>query len=177
MKEQKDKAFEIFDYGRCYSIAAKNINKWSDTHMNFLIPSTVNAAFALELYFKSLYFLEKGKNFKKDNKYSHDISALYKELNNSTRQNIESVFNELIKKRNMNDIEDLEKLTGMSFPRDLLGNLIFWKDVFVSVRYIYDGSKKEIKAMFFPQIEESVLTVIYLLKPDWKNKTILWKKV
>ena len=111
--------------------------------MDLGLPSVVNAALALELYFKTLYFLEKGEDFKVNGRFSHDFYLLFGQLGSSTRQRMESAFAESIKNRDMSDIEKLEKASSVLGPHDLIGNLSVWKDVFVNIRYIHEPSGKQ----------------------------------
>jgi|SRR3989339_2204508 len=168
-----DRAQKIYQNACAYSKASYLLNAKAFVpplqDMELGLPSMVNAALALELYFKLLYYLEKGQDFKIKGRYSHDFFCLFEQLSYSTKQEIESTFDERIKNRDMSDAENLEKASSMRIPRDLKTNLSAWKDVFVNIRYIYDSKGKGIPMMFFPEIEQSLLVSIYRLKPEWRH--------
>jgi hypothetical protein len=142
------------------------------------LPGSVCAALALELYFKTLYILEKGIDFKVNGKHSHDFQRLYGLLNMETRQTIESTFSRLIEKRDMSDVLDFERSTRIPIPRDLVGNLSAWKDVFVKVRYAHEPPGKNMPMFFFTEMEDSVLAPIFSMRPAWRDSTShIWTKV
>ena len=107
--------------------------------------------------------------FRSKGNYSHDFFCLFELLSDATKQEIELTFDEILKNRDMSDVENLEKASSMRIPHDLKTNLSIWKDVFVNIRYIYDSKGKGIPMMFFPEIEQSLLVSIYRLKPEWKH--------
>ena len=179
-----DKPRKMFENARAYSKAAYVLNQQAFgpplniQYMDLGLPSQVNAALALELYFKTLFFLEKGEDFKVNGRFSHDFYLLFGQLDSSTRQRMESAFAESIKDRDMSDIEKLEKASSVLAPRDLIGNLSVWKDVFVSMRYIHEPSGKRTPMVFFPEIENSVLASILLLRPEWRHSvSFTWQRV
>lgn len=147
--------------------------------MDLGLPSVVCAALALELYFKTLYVLEKGMDFKVNGKhYSHDFHRLFQELDNTTRQQMDSAFKESIAHRNMSDIEQLERVSSMQVPRDLSGNLLVWKDVFVKIRYVHEPIGRDMPMVFFPEIERAVVDSIRLRKPEWGHSaSYAWRKM
>lgn len=174
----------MFENARAYSKAAYLLNQkafgpsFNIQDMDLGLPSAVNAALALELYFKTLYFLEKGEDFRVKGKYSHDFHLLFGQLDIYTRQPMEFAFTESIRHRDMSDIEKLEKASSVLAPRDLIGNLFVWKDVFVNARYIHDPKGKVGPMVFFPEIEDAVVAPILLRKPEWRHSTsFTWKKM
>jgi hypothetical protein len=66
----------------------------------------------------------------------------------------------------MSDVEQMERVSSISVPRDLVGNLKSWKDVFVNCRYAYEPSGKIMTMFFFPEIEDSVYDAILQLRPE-----------
>ena len=117
-----DKAKEIFDAARLYSEVAKFVNG----RQQFLMPSQVVAALSLELYFKCLYYLENGTDFKVNDRYSHDFALLFKALTIDAKREIEAAFGRTMGARNMEDIKRLEEFgkmkIGLDFetiPRDM----------------------------------------------------------
>jgi hypothetical protein len=133
-----DKAHAIFASARMYSKAAHVLNGTANSDRPMLIPSMVNAALALELYFKSLYVLEHKTDFKIKGRHSHDFSAAFEELAGSTKQEFIEGFTNALAVRDMNDVNIVERDFGMRIPRDLKTNLVEWSSVFTGVRYIYE---------------------------------------
>ena len=169
-----DKARAIFLNAQRYSESTWILNNTGKPQL--LLPSLVNGALALELYFKTLYYCIKEKDFKEKTanggeRFSHDFFALFRCLDDKVRAVLESSFEEQLKQRNMSGVKALEKsghLTA-SIPRDLPTNLKAWSSVFVKVRYIYETKGQEIPMMFFPEIERSVVRQIYLERPEWNS--------
>lgn len=166
-----DKGKLIFASAKMYSAAAHKLNDTSNCDPSMLIPSMVNAALALELYFKSLYVLERNEEFKLNGRYSHDFASLFDELSESTRREFIDGFNNVLAARDMNDVETFERDYKMRVPRDFKSNLAEWSTVFTRVRYVYEfkskpnGSQKSM--MFFPEIEKLAMDVILKRKPQW----------
>jgi hypothetical protein len=177
MNDLTTKPQKMFDNARAYSKASYILNQkalgrsFNVQDMDLGLPSMVNAALALELYFKTVYLLEKGEDFKVKGRNSHDFHLLFGELNNSTRQSMEAVFIESMRRRDMTDVEKIERDTSVSIPRDLVSNLFVWKDVFVDIRYIHERKGKGMLMFFFPEIKNAVLAPIFLLKPEWEHLT------
>lgn len=164
----EERAKKIFRVAETYSKAARNINAAAEMDPSQLLPSQVIAALALELYFKSLYFIENNKEFKINNRHSHDFSTLFGELSKDLRDSLEANFQSLMKKRNMQDVHIIES-ECVKVHRDLKSNLRCWKDVFTQVRYMYDNPNKEIQMMFFPEIEQAVKETIFSFRPNFQS--------
>jgi len=169
MNKLEDRAKSIFQTAGAYARAAKCVNSASQGDWTLLIPSQVNAALALELYFKTLYYLEYGEDFKVSGKNSHDFYKLFNKLRNTTRRELLSVFQQLMESRNMQDVLQLEAVSKVAIPRDLKKNLEAWSSIFVKARYIYDNVGKIMSMMFFPEIEQVLLNAIRKRKPEWKS--------
>ena len=60
----KSRARSIFDHAQVYERAARLLNTAGTSDPAMLLPSMVNAALSLELYFKSLYVIDRGAEFK-----------------------------------------------------------------------------------------------------------------
>ena len=56
----KSRARSIFGHAQVYERAARLLNTAGTSDPAMLLPSMVNAALSLELYFKSLYVLDRG---------------------------------------------------------------------------------------------------------------------
>jgi len=168
-----DKPTAMFQNACSYSKAAGVLNKLalgkqsSQNTRDLALPSSVNAALALELFLKTLYFLERGEDFKINGRHSHDFHALYCDLEAGRRQKMEEYFAERLSKRSMTDVEQMEQITSKSIPRDLAANLKYWKNVFVNWRYIHEPSGMYLPAFFFPEIEDSVADSILALKSEF----------
>lgn len=178
------KSQKIFDNARAYSKASHILNQKAfgdPSHMiqdmDLGLPSTVNAALALELHFKALYLLEKGEDFKVNGRHSHDFYICFKQLDITTKHTMEAIFSESLQNRDMTDVEKIEKASSVLIPRDLVGNLQVWNGVFVNIRYFYEENTKGMSMFFFPEIENSLLNSIFHLKPEWRFSTSsTWEK-
>jgi hypothetical protein len=114
----------ILNNANNYSHIAKYINQSGIS--SFLIPSQVIAALSLELFFKTLFFIENSTDFKINGRYSHDFFALFQELSNESRVRIQSNFEEAIKNRGMQDINLMEKIGSLKVNLDFSENLKIW---------------------------------------------------
>ncbi len=160
-----DKAKEIFVSACLYSEVARYLNQSSRSQ--FLIPSQVIAALSLELYFKSLYYLEKGTDFKIHDRYSHDFAALFMALTEDARNAIETSFRQSISARNMDAIRQLETFGRMKISLEFAEILKTWSKVFTDVRYLYE-EKAHKTMVLFPELEHAVVMRILVIKPEWK---------
>jgi hypothetical protein len=152
-----DKSIDIFNNAQIYSKIATYIN--SPEHPSFLIPSQVIAALSLELYFKSLFYLEKKEDFKIKGRYSHDFCSLYNKLSNDSKEEIKNNFDIAIKNRDMKDVKKLEELTKTKISLDFCENLKIWSTIFTEVRYLYE-EKAQKNMMFFPEFKNAVVARI-----------------
>lgn len=159
-----DRAHEIYKFACEYAKAARFLNQQA----NLLLPSHVMAALALELYFKSLYYLEYGKDFKVNGKHTHDFHALFQKLNDRVKQELISDFEQMLKTRDMSDVTILETQSKFTISYDLMENLKIWSRVFVELRYFYDFKNKDMPIMFFPEIEKVIRNAIHKRKPEWR---------
>lgn len=168
-----EKAHSIFQTAQMYAKAARFLNGISNNDPSMLLPSTINAALSLELYFKSLYVLERNADFKINGRHSHDFSVLFEELSESTKQSFTEGFNNALAVRDMNDVKIMESRFAILVPRDLKSNLVEWSTVFTGVRYVYDfvvkskGTQKTM--MFFPEIEAVAIAIILQREPTWQQ--------
>jgi hypothetical protein len=153
----------IFRNAQRYEEAARVLNAAA---LQLLIPSMVNAALSLELYFKALYFLENASDFKERGRHSHNFHHLFGALSDSTRAELSQEFQGQIQDRDMKDVEAVEREAGVTIPRDLEGNLKQWSRVFVDMRYVYDSTGPR-TMMFFPELAGCVVKVIYRRTPEW----------
>ncbi len=153
----------MYKSAEVYSKAAKYLN---GIDMAVLLPSQVIASLSLELYFKSLYCFVFNKEFKINNKHSHDFHRLFLELPNDIQDFMNAEFRTVLAKRDMKDAERMESFVKVKVPRDLVGNLKYWRKGFVKIRYFHDKPKEPIVMMFFSEIEEVVIKAIRSVKPN-----------
>ena len=168
----KSRAQSIFSHAQIYGRAAYLLNTAGASDPAMLLPSTVNAALSLELYFKSLYILDHGTEFKVNGKPSHHFAILFEELQEPTKRQLLDQFNMALSSRNNNDILILKSSFNMVAPRDMKTNLVQWANVFVDLRYAYEFTEKNKgkpkSMMFFPEIRDSVHNTIIAREPTWK---------
>lgn len=164
-----DRANDIFKTAEIYSKSAKYLNSVASHDHSQMLPSQVVAALSLELYFKALYYAENCEDFKVNRKHSHDFHKLFQSLTDSSRNALAQSFESQILTRDMRDIEAVEAASGVSVPRDLIGNLEAWSNIFVQVRYIHDRGPTGRSMMFFLEIEMSVRSVIINLRPEFQS--------
>lgn len=165
----KDRAKEIFITAKAYSNAAKCINQEIQRDDSLFLPSQVNASLALELYFKSLYFIENDKDFKINGRFSHNFYKIFEELSENQKNSLEQIFTRIMNQRGMNDVSNLESASGIKIPLDLAENLKSWSNVFVKMRYIFDNNRNSQPMMFFPEIEQAIKEIIFNIKPEFKT--------
>jgi hypothetical protein len=168
----KDRARSIFLTACAYSKVAYLINSVSQNNPSLFLPSQVNAALALELYFKSLYVIDQNCDFKVNKKHSHDFYALFNRLSDQINVQLTHQFEGIIQTRDMKDITVLESASKVSVPRDLASNLQSWCKVFTKVRYVYDKPSHTMPMVFFPEIEQVVKNTIISLKPEFQSDSI-----
>lgn len=169
----KSRARSIFGNAQVYDRAASLLNTAGANDPAMLLPSIVNAALSLELYFKSLYILDRSAEFKVKGRHSHDFSALFKELHEPTKQHLLTKFNASISARATDDIRIIESTLKMAVPIDLETNLIQWASLFTDLRYadyfIVKNKGVQKTMMFFPEIRDSVYNTIIECESTWKS--------
>ncbi|EMM97703.1 hypothetical protein [Leptospira interrogans] len=102
----EERSKKIFNTALQYRDSAILLN--SSGNLRVLIPSQVIGALAIELYFKSIYYIENEVDFKINDRYSHDFYKLLKNLSFETQSLLRSDFSGLMKKRNNSDILQYE---------------------------------------------------------------------
>ena len=170
MNASFERAKTIYKAARLYSRASFVLDQQavkSEMERYLVLPSLVNAALSLELYFKSLYLLEYSRDFKVKNKHSHDFHLLYGELSKSIKQEIETEYNRNIKDADLTGIKQLELITGSPIKLDLPSILKNWSGVFVRIRYFFDKNDNRLSMIFFPEIEKALVHIIKRQNPDW----------
>lgn len=116
--------------------------------LDILIPSALNAAISIELYFKCLYVLENIdvigiENIeRKFNKHRHDIGKLFADFNNETQDGIKDTFHTYVKTESMLKLKSqFEKLLDKPFEYDLHASLTENRLAFDNLRYVFIQSK------------------------------------
>lgn len=169
----KSLARSIFDNAQVYERASRILNASGNHDLAMLLPSHVNAALSLELYFKSLNILEHGVEFKINGKHSHHFAQLFQGLKESTKQELNERFKSAVSRMDPDEIPRLESMLGGVVPKDLKTNLVEWAAIFTDLRYAHSFVEKykgkKVTMAFYPQIVESVYSVIIDREPTWKS--------
>lgn len=147
---------EVLNAGYEFYRAVRQINNgWEIAYPKlsaaFIIPITVNIAFACELFFKSLLLLED-----KDFSESHNFEKLFKQLNGKTQNKIFDIVN-------FDYIYDSKKsITKKQFNEALKAI----KDYFVTQRYLFEKRENErvyengLGIAFIKKLCDAILLVI-----------------
>jgi hypothetical protein len=172
----KTLAKSLFYNGELYCRAAYLLKAQRNSDVAMVLPGNVNAALSLELYFNSLFILDRGIEFRIGGRPSHRFDILFEKLSGNTQHSLIKKFNITIKERPTGDILMLEKIIKKEVPRSLKNNLDDWSKIFVELRYVYSFKKKyENKVLnmaFFPEIRSCVVSAILEKEPTWANPAI-----
>ena len=162
----KNIAHGLFQTGEMYSDAAVLLN----TNVR-MTPGIVVGALALELYFKALYILDKGQEFKIDGRHSHDFLAIFDQLQSKTRVQLIAEFDAEVKRADLSFIKTVKNEVNVVVSLDLRQNVDQWHDVFVKVRYLHEFNKaaKGTKRYwaFFSEMERAIKKVCFEKEPEW----------
>ena len=163
----------IFGNAQIYERVYRILNAAGGNDPSLLLPGNVNAALSLELYFKSLNILEHGVEFKINGKHSHHFAQLFQQLKEPTKIQLSEKFKIAISNVDPNEIARLEWMLGGVVPKDLKTNLVEWSTIFTDLRYAHSFIEKykgkKVAMAFYPQIVDSVCTVIIDREPTWKT--------
>lgn len=166
-------ALAIFKNAQVYERASYVLNAAGSQDLALLLPSKVNAALSLELYFKSLKIIEHGVEFKIKGKHSHHFGQLFQELSETTKDSLNERFKAAVSRMDPNEIPRLESAIGGVIPKDLKTNLVEWAALFTDLRYghsfIEKYKGKRVAMAFYSQIVESVVGHIYEREPGWAS--------
>ncbi len=169
----KSLAKSLFFNGEVYLRAAYLLNAQKNIDPALILPGNVNAALALELYFSSLFILDRKAEFRVGGRPSHRFDILFDQLTSTTRHILNKKFNDIINERPMNDVLIIEKVMEMAVPRTLKKNLENWSRIFVELRYVHAFKKKyenkKLDMVFFPEVRNCVVNVILEIEPTWAN--------
>ncbi|MFA0305311.1 hypothetical protein AB4543_05400 [Vibrio splendidus] len=155
------RAKKMFKSGIAYAKSASFLNESAGSDPELLVPSQVNAALALELYFKSLYQLIEQEDFKVKGKHSHDFYRIYKALPSEYRERMNKRFDDLISKRDKSDIKQMKLDSNVNISLKLESLIQNWSRVFVDMRYIYEAHKGTYIMILFPEIAQVVMKEVY----------------
>ncbi|MGI2831119.1 hypothetical protein [Vibrio alginolyticus] len=157
------RARKILESAVDYMKAANVLNHSSVEHPTLLLPSQVNAALSLELYFKSLYQLIFEEDFKVKGNHSHDFYKIYKALPDEMRKRMNENFDILVKARDNSDIKKIRAESKVSISLKLESLLQNWSGVFTKIRYVYEDHKGSYVMILFPEIAKVVGMEIYAI--------------
>jgi hypothetical protein len=125
-------------------------------------PTLVMAAFASELYLKCLYAFETGRPAT-----GHELRTLFLMLSDKIRAEIEARWDEYTAHpQRVRVYEAIERLEGISIPRDLRWSLKNGNDAFVSLRYIHEPDYVGPK-FFLGNFHNLLRDVILVRHPQW----------
>ncbi|MDN3617510.1 hypothetical protein ACFFUS_06005 [Vibrio gallaecicus] len=155
------RARKILESAVDYMKAANVLNHSSVQHPTLLLPSQVNAALSLELYFKSLYLLIFGEDFKVKGNHSHDFYKIYKALPDEMRKRMNDNFDSLVKARDNSDVKQLREESKVNISLKLESLIQNWSGVFTKMRYVYEDHKGSYVMILFPEIAKVVGMEIY----------------
>lgn len=155
------RARKIFKSAVAYTKSASLLNESAVEFEEVFVPSQVNAALALELYFKALYHLIYDTDFKVRDRYSHDFYKIYKALPDDCRERINQHFDSLLASRDKADLKALMKKSNKNISLELESLIQNWSSVFTDIRYIYEDRKGTYIMVLFPEIAQSVMKEIY----------------
>ena len=127
------------------------------------------SALSFELYFKSLYILDHGIDFKENGKHSHNFAVLFEKLHMPTKLQLLDQFNVACAAMDSKCIPGVESSLKIVVPKDLKTNLVQWASVFTELRYAYElkAKGKQKIMLFFPEIRNSVYNTIITREPAW----------
>lgn len=167
----KDRAKAIFKNARRYAEASQFLfdNGFSLPNPEFFIPAIVYEVLALELYFKTIYYFDKNKDFKINGKHSHDFYELFKQLSSNIKDDLIKHFKDSLNSPRLEQMKDIKNKTNVTISLDFKNNLKNWSKVFVDIRYIYDRDQSGLKLSFFSEIEKALLQIIYKFQSSWAN--------
>lgn len=162
-------AQSIFNYAEAYAEAAetlvtqlKRLSPFKDTQIPDaadLAPSAVLDALALELYLKCLHFMDHGKASR-----GHEPVKLFAALKPGTQKAIRTLYNDALK------TYALAPELANRHPKFQQGldNVLDWSnDIFINVRYLYEGNNS--KMFYWPLTRIVVRNVILATHPNWKK--------
>ena len=139
-----------------------------------LMPSTIMAAFSLELHFKCLYFSINKKDFKVKTgknveRHSHDFSLIFATLDLAIKKQMEFTFKSSFVQQDLNQLQDLEGVSGKKISTELQDTIAAWSNIFEKWRYTYDmsnGGPRFKSALFFHAIEAAIREAIFTALPE-----------
>jgi HEPN domain-containing protein len=121
-------------------------------------PHMMISAFAIELYFKCLLCLQR-----KNVPQTHNLRALFRDLDNSTKKRIEWIWNQ-----HAPTLEKLwqilEQTETKKIPRDFESLLNISSQAFHQIRYLHESSAG---SFFVGDLVPILGTVILELQPTW----------
>lgn len=127
-----------------------------------LIPSWMNGALALELYYKCLHQILYGKV-----PHTHQLyTGIYKKLPTEIQEHIKSNFNNEVGKRPKESLNHLENHDEIPFSRDLEFTLREAEKVFIGARYIFEDNSKPWTFILYEEAQASIRAELVHQCPD-----------
>ncbi|HOD62086.1 MAG TPA: hypothetical protein PKG96_08295 [Bacilli bacterium] len=143
---------EILAHAERFHKAATYLNNQSDSDIQ--IVSWTNSAFAIELYYKALYF----KIHNKKPNQTHKLGDIYSNFPINIKEEIKESYYAELRRRDSSalqkQIKDLRKVYP-DFSEDFEWNLKEIEKAFLNFRYIYE--KKKASLVFYPELRMSIL--------------------
>jgi hypothetical protein len=166
---------KILNNARLYSSAAwilsRNSSGLGGQERCNLIPSQVMAAFSLELYFKALFYILNGKDFRSNNRRSHDISKIFNSLEYSLQQKMINDFDLILRSEKLPNSWHLKKEVKRAIPLNLESNLKVRSKILTRFRHPYEVENENnlLQIWFSREIEDVVKKTIFEIKPELRN--------
>jgi len=124
------------------------------------LPLMVLTAFASELYFKCIIFVETGKLTK-----GHYLYDLFQKLSPKSQRRLSELWDRVTAPRE-ETLRKVEKDLGRTIPRDLRGNLIEGSKSFEDLRYLYEREKPKKFLFNLGDLPRPLRMLVLELKPD-----------
>lgn len=170
--EHQAKCLEMLKTAEGYSKSALILS--GTRERDVLMPSTIMAAFSLEIHFKCLYFALCRTDFKlKDRnggeRHSHDFLKIFDDLDVKIKSRMEVSFKSALVDRDRIQQKDFERISGKKISTGLRDTIAAWSDVFEKWRYHYDmsnGGYAFKTTLFFQAIEFAIRDALFTALPE-----------
>ena len=147
----------MFEAARLFESAAITIRN-ADT-VDWIIPWSVNASFAVELYLKSLILIEGGSPSN-----THNLQKLFEQLPRQRKANIAKRYKQPVK-----DSQKKEQMRAMGFKTDLYSELERSKDAFSLLRYYFEDKHPSGSGFQVGFLIVILRTIILERFPEWEE--------
>jgi hypothetical protein len=120
------------------------------------------SAFTSELFLKCIICIEKGHSPRE-----HDLKVLFDMLSVQTRGRLEQIWVEHIAAAG-DRLAEMERITGVTYARDLSAALSACGKTFAKVRYGYEGEDRF--AFYLSTLPDMLGRAAFELRPDWARR-------